>query len=131
MANGHGGRRVGAGRRMGTATKHTRDIANGAVAAGLTPLEFALAVMRDETQPADRRNRMCAMAMPHMHPRLVTTPIDRDGNQTAASSHVMINIQSVPNGSYVDINGNLTTPLIEHNTINIDAEPEPTSSPLD
>ena len=55
MANGHGGRRQGAGRKPGSASQKTREIANQAATDGLTPLEYMLAVLRDDT--ADARAR--------------------------------------------------------------------------
>lgn len=42
---GHGGRRLGAGRKTGSLTKRTRDIAERAAAQGKTPLEIMLANM--------------------------------------------------------------------------------------
>jgi hypothetical protein len=37
---------------------------------GVTPLQYALAVLGDEEQPQARRDAMCALAMPFVHPRL-------------------------------------------------------------
>jgi hypothetical protein len=34
-----------------------------------TPLEFALAIMNDPDEDKGRRDRMCAIAMPFVHPR--------------------------------------------------------------
>lgn len=48
-SNGRGGARKGAGRKAGSATIKTREIANGAAAAGLTPLEYMLEVMRRDS----------------------------------------------------------------------------------
>lgn len=45
MANGHGGRRDGAGRKQGALTKRTREVAEQAAAEGKTPLEIMLANM--------------------------------------------------------------------------------------
>jgi len=36
-----------------------------------TPLEFALAIMNDPNEDQGRRDRMCAVAMPFVHPRAV------------------------------------------------------------
>ena len=58
------------GRQKGVANKRTREIADAAVREGLTPLEYMLAVLRDETADPDRRDRMAAAAAPYIHPRL-------------------------------------------------------------
>ncbi len=52
----HGGARPGAGRKVGSATKKTRELADKVIASGLTPLEFMLSVMRDEG--AERAERL-------------------------------------------------------------------------
>lgn len=76
----HGGARKGAGRKAGSATKRTREIADKAAAEGITPLEFMLQVMRDEPSiELEPREFMLATQMrfeaakaaaPYVHPRL-------------------------------------------------------------
>jgi hypothetical protein len=85
MANGHGGKREGSGRKPGSANQKTREIANAAVAQGLTPLEYMLAVLRDESADPERRDRMAAAAAPYIHPRLsnVEAKIDVTGHEAA------------------------------------------------
>ena len=63
MANGHGGKRQGAGRKPGSASQKTREIANQAVKDGLTPLEYMLAVLRDDAADPNRRDRMAVAAV--------------------------------------------------------------------
>ena len=58
------------GRQKGIANKRTRDIADAAMAQGLTPLEYMLAVLRDETVEPERRDEMANAAAPYLHPRL-------------------------------------------------------------
>lgn len=58
------------GRQKGVANKRTREIADAAVREGLTPLEYMLAVMRDESVDPERRDRMATAAAPYIHPRL-------------------------------------------------------------
>lgn len=70
MANGHGGARKGAGRRIGAKAAVTREAIERA-GAGETPLEYMLRVMRDAQQPDERRDRMAMGAAPYMHPRAV------------------------------------------------------------
>jgi hypothetical protein len=64
------------GRQKGVANKRTREIADAAVREGLTPLEYMLAVLRDESVEPDRRDRMAAAAAPYIHPRLSSTQMD-------------------------------------------------------
>jgi hypothetical protein len=63
------------GRQKGVANKRTREIADAAVREGLTPLEYMLAVLRDESVEPDRRDRMAIAAAPYIHPRLSSTQI--------------------------------------------------------
>ena len=58
------------GRKKGIANKRTREIADAAIAQGLTPLEYMLAVLRDETVEPERRDEMAKAAAPYLHPRL-------------------------------------------------------------
>lgn len=51
-SNGRGGSRTGAGRKPGSATKKTREIANKAAEMGITPLEVMLENMRFAHQEA-------------------------------------------------------------------------------
>jgi hypothetical protein len=76
---GRGGRRPGSGRPKGAATKKTREIADRAAAEGLTPLEYMLRVMRQETAHEDPKVQAvretlafeaAKAAAPYMHPRL-------------------------------------------------------------
>lgn len=73
-----GGRRPGAGRPRGAATKRTREIADRAASEGVLPLEYMLAVLRDETADAARRDDMARSAAPYLHPRLSTAHVDAD-----------------------------------------------------
>lgn len=69
MSN-HGGKRPNAGRKKGAVTKRTREVAEKAAKAGLTPLEYMLNVLRDDL--ADPKDRMWAAekAAPYIHARL-------------------------------------------------------------
>jgi hypothetical protein len=60
------------GRQKGIANKRTREIAEAAMAQGLTPLEYMLAVLRDETIDSERRDEMAKAAAPYIHPRLAS-----------------------------------------------------------
>lgn len=66
-----GGARPGAGRPKvrETAIDIPRDIRAAAREAKLTPLEYMLAVMNDESADASRRDRMAQAAAPYVHAR--------------------------------------------------------------
>lgn len=72
MANQHGGPRKGSGRKKGSLTRKTREIAQRASAEGITPLEVMILAMRDHLK-AKRLDQAAAIAKdaaPYMHPRL-------------------------------------------------------------
>jgi len=66
MASGHGGARPGAGRTKGAKSLVTEEAIKRA-GDGETPLEYMLRVMRDQTQPDERRDRMAMGAAPYVH----------------------------------------------------------------
>jgi hypothetical protein len=66
----HGGARKGSGRKLGSATVRTREIANKAAEQGVTPLEYLLEVMRDPAQEPRDRLRAASDAAPYIHPKL-------------------------------------------------------------
>jgi hypothetical protein len=53
-SNGRGGKRANAGRKTGSATKKTREIADRAAEDGITPLEVMLKTMRALVEKAER-----------------------------------------------------------------------------
>ena len=65
----HGGARPGAGRKPGSATQRTRDIAD-AISEGLTPLEFLTNIYRDVGEDMARRIDAAKAAAPYVHPKL-------------------------------------------------------------
>lgn len=67
-----GGKREGAGRPSGAVTKRTREAAEKAAEEGLTPLDYMLTILRDET--ADDKDRMWAAekAAPYIHAKLAS-----------------------------------------------------------
>jgi hypothetical protein len=77
---GRGGARKGAGRKPGSATRKTREIAERAMDEGITPLEYMLRIMRTEPSgDMEPRELLSALtlrfeaakaAAPYMHPRL-------------------------------------------------------------
>jgi hypothetical protein len=67
-----GGKRAGAGRPPGAATRRTREIADKAAEGGMTPLEFMLQILRDPSKPEDMRLDAAKSAAPYVHPRLTS-----------------------------------------------------------
>lgn len=72
MTTQHGGKRPGAGRKPGVATKKTRDIAERALADGITPLEVMLEAMRMHVNAGrwDDAAAVAKDAAPFVHPKL-------------------------------------------------------------
>lgn len=69
---GRGGKRKGAGRKLGAATKRSRAIADKATAEGRTPLEVMLRAMNEHysAQRFDQAAAIAEKAAPYMHPKL-------------------------------------------------------------
>ena len=67
------------GRRKGTPNKITAELREAAME-GLTPLEYMLQVLRDETEDEKRRDAMAVAAAPYLHPKLSAT--EHSGNLT-------------------------------------------------
>lgn len=83
MANGHGGKREGGGRKPGSLNKTSREIAEQAAKSGISPLEVMIGTMRELWEQAEQQDdpgaRMAlkqqaaeaaVKAAPYMHPRL-------------------------------------------------------------
>lgn len=68
----HGGRRKGAGRKPGAATKKTREIADKVAALGITPLEVMLEAMNSLREAGELEKAACVAkdAAPYVHPKL-------------------------------------------------------------
>ncbi|NUJ81825.1 hypothetical protein HUN39_17710 [Methylocystis sp. FS] len=83
MANGHGGKRPGAGRKPGSVTKKTREIAEKATKEGLTPLEVMLHAMREAHAAGklDEAHAYAKDAAPYMHARLAA--VEHSGDLAA------------------------------------------------
>jgi hypothetical protein len=75
-----GGKREGSGRKLGSASKKTREIANKAAESGLTPLEYMLQILQDfGAEPAIRLDA-AKSAAPYIHPRL--SAVEHSGDLT-------------------------------------------------
>ena len=101
-----GGKREGAGRKEGSASKKTREIADKAVEEGLTPLEFMLQIMRNDQLPEDAdpaqkvaltalRFEAAKAAAPYVHPKLSAVEMNANVTQkTLAQELAELNAQS-------------------------------------
>lgn len=69
---GHGGSREGAGRKKGSTTQKTQEIAEKAFEDGVTPLEVMLEAMREHyaLKDYDKAAAFAKDAAPYVHPRL-------------------------------------------------------------
>jgi len=100
-----GGFRPNSGRKPGSPNKRKRRIVDRAAAEGITPVEFLLQTMRDETLELHVRMQAARDAAPFVHPRLAAisaradfrvAPIDQ------ASIYVQeIHVVPVPSGRYL------------------------------
>lgn len=66
----HGGPRKGSGRKTGSLTAKTRDIAIKSIESGISPLEYMISVMRNEGNDPRERLDAAKSSAPYMHPRL-------------------------------------------------------------
>lgn len=76
----HGGKRAGAGRKKGSLSTRTQEIAAAAASGGITPLEFMLSVLRDDKKTFDERFKAAIQAAPYIHPRLAS--VEHSGETT-------------------------------------------------
>jgi hypothetical protein len=65
----------GAGRKRGTKNKASVKREAEVKAAGITPLDYMLKVMRDDGEPQERRDEMAKAAAPYVHPKLAATTL--------------------------------------------------------
>jgi hypothetical protein len=75
----HGGARSNAGRKPGSLTTKTREVAEKAAEAGITPLEFMLSILRDETAGKAERFEAAKQAAPYIHPKLSSVEAKVEG----------------------------------------------------
>lgn len=83
----HGGKRSGAGRKKGSLSTRTQEIVARAAADGLTPLEYMLGILRDETQDAKERFAAAKECAPYMHPRLAAVEHSGDKENPVVMEH--------------------------------------------
>jgi hypothetical protein len=82
------------GRPKGSRNKRTRALINEAAeAAGETPLQYMLRIMRDQNAPARRRDEMAKAAAPYLHSKL--NAVDAKPNEPGKSEHPRIRVEFV------------------------------------
>lgn len=82
-----GGPRPGAGRpKQSQAAAPAKLILTEAMLAGLSPLEYMLAVMRDPSADAARRDRMAQAAAPYVHARAEAPGKKQQAEELAATA---------------------------------------------
>ncbi|MBO0141492.1 hypothetical protein JZX87_09990 [Agrobacterium sp. Ap1] len=67
-----GGKRPGAGRKAGAPNKATAARQEAVASSGLTPLDYMLSILRDETKTVEDRFEAAKAAAPYVHPKLAT-----------------------------------------------------------
>ena len=125
-----GGRRANAGRKPGSATKKTREIANAVASqprtrsqiiadeaslAGLTPIEYMLSIVRDPTASDQRRDAMAVASAAYCHPRLAAVGVSSHapggGTGNGGGDINITQIYAVPRGAVVGSDGRITTSM--------------------
>ena len=85
-----GGSRSGAGRKKGQRAKATQ-IRQAMIAKaahnGLSPLDYMLQVMRDETAEKSARFQAAIEAAPYVHPKLANTTLQGDPDNPVQHEH--------------------------------------------
>lgn len=71
-----GGTRPGAGRKAGAPNKASAERQAAVEASGLTPLEFMLDILRDDTKSMESRCWAAEKAAPFVHPKLSAVQVD-------------------------------------------------------
>lgn len=73
---GHGGAREGAGRKPGAATKLNEEARKAAAAGGIMPLDYMLALLRNEALPQAERFEAAKAAAPYVHAKLANVDVN-------------------------------------------------------
>lgn len=71
----HGGKRVGAGRKQGSANKLDQKVREQADDGGLMPAPYLLSLVRDESLKMEERRTAAIAAAPYYHARLQSSEV--------------------------------------------------------
>lgn len=88
-----GGVRAGAGRKKGTRNKANAAREKAIAESGLTPLDYLLSVMRDETEEPTMRMDAAKAAAPFVHPKLAA--IEHTGEMTLTHEQALAELETV------------------------------------
>ena len=72
---GMGGKRPGAGRKKGSASKFDAEVRARAAEEGILPVDYMLRVMRDKRNKPARRDQMAIAAAPFLHAKLSSVEV--------------------------------------------------------
>lgn len=92
-----GGARPGAGRKPGSPNKATAEQRAAVEASGLTPLDFMLSVLRDDTQEQAIRLDAANKAAPYVHAKLATTTLEGNPDKPLVSGVTRVIIDHAAN----------------------------------
>jgi hypothetical protein len=100
-----GGFRPGAGRKKGMNMKalaEERAVSKIAARAGMTPLEYMLSVMNDESADDARRDRMAQAAAPYVHEKPGDSVKGKKEERQEAAKRAATGIYAVPDAPRVN-----------------------------
>lgn len=92
-----GGKRDGAGRKAGSVTTRTREAANRAAEEGLTPLDYMLTMLRDESLEPSARFEAAKAAAPYVHARLAA--VEHSGGIAFSHEDALAELDDEPEGT--------------------------------
>ena len=73
----HGGKRDGSGRKPGSVTARTREVADAIMSdAGLTPLDYLMGIVRDVGADEAKRIDCAKAAAPYLHAKLANIDVN-------------------------------------------------------
>ena len=90
MANGHGGKRSGAGRPRGARNIRSEETAREIEESGLTPLQYLMDIVRDEEAPRKDRIECARAAAPFVHARLSSVDMDLRTSDKRSTSELTL-----------------------------------------
>lgn len=96
------------GRQKGTPNKVTADRQSEIAASGLTPLDYIISVMRDESNPTDLRLDAANKAAPFVHPKLSSIDLEATHDITDTMADVLKEI-AARGGSLVKLDDDSDT----------------------
>lgn len=76
ISNQRGGKREGAGRKKNAPNKRTAEIQQKVESTGITPLEYMISIMRNETLEQRERLSAAVAAAPYVHAKLTSVEMN-------------------------------------------------------